>query len=213
MPKITVHHLNNSKSQRILWVLEELGLDYDIVFYKRELGFAPPVMRKIHPLGKAPTVVIDGKVMAESGAIVQYLVGRFGAGKLAPDPASDDYGHYLEMLHYAEGSASMPVVFPLFLGAFGVQSEAFQTYAQAQIALQLDYIASCLEGRDFLVGNRFSAADLQLAFILQTARALGALEGRPALLDYVARLEARPAYKRAIEKGGPFDLSFGRQSG
>lgn len=211
MPKITVHHLNNSKSQRILWVLEELGLDYEIVFYRRNPGFAPPELRKIHPLGKAPAVEIDGAVMAESGAIVEYLVARHGAGQLAPDPSSKDYGHYLEMLHYAEGSASMPIVFPLFMGAFDVRNDAFQAYATSQIALQLDYIASLLEGRDYLVDNAFTAADLQLAFILQSARGQGFLEGRQTLLDYVSRLEARPAYRRAIEKGGPFDLSFGRQ--
>jgi len=210
MSKITVHHLNNSKSQRILWLLEELGLDYDIEFYQRASGFAPPEMRKIHPLGKAPAVEIDGKVMAESGAIVEFLVDRHGAGRLAPDRSSDDYGHYLEMLHYAEGSASMPVVFPLFLGAFGVESEAFQGYALSQIALQLDYVSGLLAGRDYLVGKDFTAADLQLAFILQTACGLGFLTGRQDLLDYLARLESRPAYQRAIEKGGPFDLSFGR---
>jgi glutathione S-transferase len=210
MSKITVHHLNNSKSQRVLWVLEELGLDYEIKFYQRNPGFAPPEMKQVHPLGKAPAVEIDDVVMAESGAIVEYLVDRHGAGKLAPDRASPHYGHYLEMMHYPEGSASMPVVFPLFIGAFGVQSEAFQGYAQQQIALQMDYISLLLKGREYLVDNKFSAADLQLAFILQTARGLGFLEGRQDILDYVARLEARPAYKRAIEKGGPFDLSFGR---
>jgi glutathione S-transferase len=210
MSKITVHHLNNSKSQRVLWVLEELGLDYEIKFYKRDPGFAPPEMKQVHPLGKAPAVEIDDVVMAESGAIVEYLVDRHGAGKLAPDRASPHYGHYLEMMHYPEGSASMPVVFPLFIGAFGVQSEAFQGYAQQQIALQLDYISLLLKDREYLVDNKFSAADLQLTFILQTARGLGFLQGRQDILDYVARLEARPAYKRAIEKGGPFDLSFGR---
>jgi len=148
--------------------------------------------------------------MAESGAIVELLAGRYGKGTLAPDPASDDYPHYLELLHYAEGSASMPVVFPLFLGAFQVQSEAFAGYAQQQIALQLDYVTGLLEGQDYLVGNRFTAADLQLAFILQTARGLGFLQGRDVLNAYLDRLEARPAYKRAIDKGGPFDLSFGR---
>jgi glutathione S-transferase len=210
MSKITVHHLNNSKSQRVLWVLEELGLDYEIKFYKRDPGFAPPEMKQVHPLGKAPAVEIDDVVMAESGAIVEYLVDRHGAGKLAPDRASPHYGHYLEMMHYPEGSASMPVVFPLFIGAFGVQSEAFQGYAQQQIALQMDYISLLLKDREYLVDNKFSAADLQLTFILQTARGLGFLQGRQDILDYVARLEARPAYKRAIEKGGPFDLSFGR---
>jgi glutathione S-transferase len=210
MSEITVHHLNNSKSQRILWLLEELGLDYEIKFYQRASGFAPPEMRAIHPLGKAPIVEIDGRAMAESGAIVEFLVDRHGAGRLAPDRASDDYGHYLEMLHYAEGSASMPVVMPLFLGAFAVQSEAFQGYAMAQIALQLDYISGLLADRDYLVGDGFTAADLQLSFILQTARGLGVLRDRQVLLDYLARLESRPAYIRAIEKGGPFDLSFGR---
>jgi glutathione S-transferase len=210
MSKITVHHLNNSKSQRVLWVLEELGLDYEIKFYKRDPGFAPPEMKQVHPLGKAPAVEIDDVVMAESGAIVEYLVDRHGAGKLAPDRASPHYGHYLEMMHYPEGSASMPVVFPLFIGAFGVQSEAFQGYAQQQIALQMDYISLLLKDREYLVDNKFSAADLQLTFILQTARGLGFLQGRQDILDYIARLEARPAYQRAIEKGGPFDLSFGR---
>jgi glutathione S-transferase len=212
MPDITVHHLDNSKSQRILWLLEELGLDYDIKFYKRVQGFAPPEMREIHPLGKSPSVEIDGRVMAESGAIVEYIVQRYGDGKLAPDPASGEYGQYLEMLHYAEGSASMPVVFPLFMGAFGVQNESFQAYAAAQIALHLDYISGVLAGRDYLLGDRFSAADLQLAFILQMARGQGALADRPELGAYLSRLEARPAYASAIEKGGAFDLSFGRQA-
>ena len=109
MPNITVHHLNNSKSQRVLWLLEELGLDYEIKYYKRDPGFAPPEMKLIHPLGKAPIVEIDGVVMAESGAIVEFLVDRHGGGKLMPDRASPQYGHYLEMMHYPEGSASMPV--------------------------------------------------------------------------------------------------------
>ena len=210
MSKITVHHLNNSKSQRILWVLEELGLDYEIKFYQRNPGFAPPEMKQVHPLGKAPAVEIDDVVMAESGAIVEYLVDRHGMGTLAPGRGSPHYGHYLEMMHYPEGSASMPVVFPLFIGAFGVQSEAFSGYAQQQIALQLDYISLLLKGRDYLIDNKFSAADLQLTFILQTARGLGFLEGRQDIQAYLTRLEARPAYQRAIEKGGPFDLSFGR---
>ena len=210
MSKITVHHLNNSKSQRVLWALEELGLDYEIVFYKRNPGLAPAEMKQVHPLGKAPAVVIDGVVMAESGAIVEYLVDRHGVGTLAPERSSLHYGHYLEMMHYPEGSFSMPVVFPLFIGAFGVQSEAFQGYAEQQIALQLDYVSGLLEGRDYLIENRFTAADLQIAFIVQTARGLGFLVGRQALLDYLDRLEARPTYKKAIEKGGPFDLSFGR---
>jgi glutathione S-transferase len=211
MPEIIVHHLNNSKSQRVLWLLEELGLDYEIKFYQRLQGLAPPELRQVHPLGKSPIVEIDGRVMAESGAIVEYLADRFGHGALAPERTSDHYGHYLEMLHYAEGSASMPVVFPLFMGAFGVESEAFQGYAMSQIALQLDYISGVLaSGGGYLIAGEFTAADLQLAFVLQTARGLGFLQVRADLLDYLDRLESRPAYKRAIEKGGAFDLSFGR---
>src|SRR5580698_6184800 len=110
MPTITVHHLNNSKSQRILWLLEELGLDYDVKFYQRQQGMAPPEMRAVHPLGKSPIVQIDGRVMAESGAIVEYLVDRFGNGSLAPSADADDFGDELDHLNYAEGSARMPVV-------------------------------------------------------------------------------------------------------
>jgi glutathione S-transferase len=210
MPKITVHHLNNSKSQRVLWALEELGLDYEIVFYKRNPGFAPPELKQVHFLGKAPVVEIDGKVMAESGAIVEFLVARWGKGRLAPEPDSADYGHYLEMLHYPEGSFSMPAVWPLFFGAFQVENPGFIAYADQQIASQLDYVSKLLQPTGWLVGSDFTAADLQIAFILQTCRGLGRLEGRPGLQAYLAKLEARPAYQRAVERGGPFDLSFGR---
>lgn len=209
MPEIVVHHLNNSKSQRILWLLEELELPYGIKFYQRQQGLAPPEMRAVHPLGKSPIVEIDGRAMAESGAIVEFLVERHGGGRLAPDRNASEYGLYLELLHYSEGSASMPVVFPLFLGAFGVESDVLRGYAEGQIALHLDYVTGLLGAGDYLVGNVFTAADLQLAFILQTARGLGYLAGRDRLAAYLDRLEARPAYIRAIEKGGAFDLRFG----
>ena len=206
---ITVHHLNNSRSQRILWLLEELGLEYEIVQHKRQpIGLAPAELKNIHPLGKAPIVEIDGYVMAESGAAVELITLRHGRGRLMPDPASRDYPRYIEMLHYPEGSASGPLSMTLFGRLFRVESQAYQSYVKGQVDLHLGYIAGLLEGREFLVGDQLSAADIQLTFTLQMARRSKLLEERAALLGYIARMEAREAYKRAIEKGGPFTLDL-----
>jgi glutathione S-transferase len=206
---ITVHHLNNSRSQRILWLLEELGLDYEIVQHKRQpIGLAPPELKAIHPLGKAPIVEIDGYVIAESGAAVELITLRHGRGKLMPDPASADYPRYLELLHYPESSASGPLSMALFGRLFRVESQAYQTYVKSQVELHLAYIASLLDGRQFLVGDHFSAADIQLTFTLQMARRSKLLEERADILSYIARMEAREPYKRAIEKGGAFTLDL-----
>lgn len=207
---IRLHHLNNSKSQRILWLLEELGLAYDIVFYKREPTLqAPAAMRAVHMLGKAPIVEVDGHVMAESGAVVEYLIHRHGAGRLAPAPTSPDYAHYLEMLQYPEGSANTPLFLGLIVRAMGLAQTPLAAYAQDQLALHLAYMNKLLEGRDYLLGSAFTGADIQLSFILLMAEAQGVLAGEPRLQAYVDRLRARPAFMRAIEKGGPFDLRFG----
>jgi glutathione S-transferase len=206
---ITVHHLNNSRSQRILWLLEELGLEYSIVQHKRQpIGTAPPELKAIHPLGKAPIVEIDGYHMAESGAAVELITLRYGRGKLMPDPASAEYPRYLEMLHYPEGSASGPLSMLLLSRLFRVESQTFQSYVKSQVELHLGYIASLLDGREHLVGNRFSAADIQLTFTMQMARRSKLLEAHPGISSYVARMEARPAYLRGIDKGGPFTLDL-----
>jgi glutathione S-transferase len=206
---ITVHHLNNSRSQRILWLLEELGLDYQIVFHARQpIGLAPPELRTIHPLGKAPVVDIDGYVAAESGAAVELITLRHGRGKLMPDPESADYPRYLELLHYAEGSASLPLAMTMFGRVFRVESDAYKAYVKSQVDLHIGYMRGLLAGREYLVGNRFSAADIHLTFTLQMARRSKLLEAEPDLLGYIARMEQREPYKRAVDKGGPFTLEF-----
>lgn len=208
---IIVHHLNNSKSQRILWLLEELGLDYEIKAYKRlASGMAPPEMRNAHPLGKAPIVEIDGVTMAESGGVVQYVLERHGNGRLMPDRASPEYAKFLELLHYAEGSFSPPVIMVLLGNLMKVDNPAFNGMTENMVRTNLGFVESLLDSRDYLVGDEFTAADLQITFILQMASGQGLLDARPRLRAYVTRMEARPAYKRALERGGPFDVSFGR---
>jgi glutathione S-transferase len=206
---ITVHHLDNSRSQRILWLLEELELEYQIVFHKRQpIGLAPPELKGVHPLGKAPVVDLDGQVVAESGAALELITQRYGGGRLMPDPASAEYVRYVELLHYPEGSAAGPLGMLLFGRIFRVDNAGYNGYVASQVELHLDYIDGLLAGRELLIGEQLTAADIQLTFTLQQARRSKVLEQRPALLAYVARMEARDAYKRAIEKGGPFTLDI-----
>jgi glutathione S-transferase len=207
---ITVHHLDNSRSQRILWLLEELELEYAIIQYKRlPIGLAPPELKAVHPLGKAPVVDLDGQRVAESGAAVELIVQRYGGGRLAPASSSPDYVRYLEWLHYPEGSLSLPSSMALFGRVFRVDNPAYNAYVQSQIDLHLDYVTNTLAGREFLIGAGLTAADVQLTFSLQAARRSKLLAGRAALEDYIRRMEARAAYQRALDKGGPFTLQFG----
>jgi glutathione S-transferase len=207
---ITVHHLDNSRSQRILWLLEELELEYAIVHYKRSpIGVAPVELKAVHPLGKSPVVELDGTVIAESGAAVELIAQRFAGGRLALAPDAPDYARYIEWLHYPEGSLSLPCSMIMFARIFQIDHPAYQQYVQSQAALHLDYVEQTLTGRQFLVGTNLTAADIQLTFTLQAARRSKLLDGREHASAYVARMEARPAYQRAIEKGGPFTLKFG----
>jgi len=209
---ITVHHLDNSRSQRILWLLEELELEYSIVHYKRlPIGLAPPELQAVHPLGKSPIVELDGLRVAESGAAVELIIQRYGKGRLAPAaaPGSADYARYVEWLHYPEGSLSLPSSMAMFGRIFKVESVAYNAYVKSQVDLHIGYVASALTGREFLVGSELTGADIQLTFSLQAARRSKLLEGHAVLLQYVERMEARPAYQRGIEKGGPFTLKIG----
>ena len=206
---ITVHHLDNSRSQRILWLLEELELEYQIVFHKRHpIGLAPPELKSIHPLGKAPVVDLDGQLVAESGAAVELITQRYGNGRLMPDPSSADYVRYVELLHYPEGSAAGPLGMLLFGRIFRVDNAGYNAYVASQVELHLDYIDGVLAGRDFAIGSALTAADIQLTFTLKQARRSKVLDQRAHLLAYVARMEARDAYKRAVDKGGPFTLDI-----
>jgi glutathione S-transferase len=223
---ITVHHLNNSRSQRILWLLEELGLEYEIKPYQRDAKtmLAPPELRAVHPLGKSPVVTVksgDGDLtLAESGAIIEHLADRYGAGKLAPAFGSPERVRYLYWLHFAEGTAQPPLLLkllfdriksksPLFVRpvARAIANKALNTFVLPNIERNLDFMEGELRKAEWFTGNAFSAADIQMSFPLEAARMRGGLnESRPKLMDWLARIHARPAYKRAVERGGKYDL-------
>jgi glutathione S-transferase len=203
---LTVHHLNNSRSQRILWLLEEMGTPYEIAKYQRmsPLPMAPPELKEVHPLGKSPVITDGGKAIAESGAIVEYLIDRYGNGRFKPARGTDDYWKYVEWMHYAEGSAMFPLLLALFLGFLGDAGEPLRPHVDAQIALHLSYMENGLGGRRFFVGDDLTGADIQLLFVLEAAGSR--LAPYPGLVAYRDGMHARPAYPRAIEKGGPYQL-------
>ncbi len=220
---ITVHHLNNSRSQRVLWLLEELGLDYEIKAYQRDpkTMLAPPALRAVHPLGKSPVITEDGQTIAESGAIIEYLVERDGAGRFKPAAGTPEALRYRYWLHYAEGSAMPPLLLklifdrigsskmPFFIKpiAKGIAAKAKSSFVMPQINQHLDFMEGELATRDWFAGNEFTAADVQMSFPLEAATARGGLNAsRPKLMAWLARIHARPAYERALEKGGPYGI-------
>jgi glutathione S-transferase len=197
---LIVYHLNESRSQRVLWLLEELDLPHQIVRFQRDASRrAPPELAEIHPLGKAPVLRDGDLVLAESGAIVEYVVARYGNGRLAPGPGTAAFAEYLHWLHFAEGSAMLPLLLELFLGMGlipGGKDGMLGGFVAAELARQLDYVEGALGDKDYLLGA-FTAADLMMGFPLDLAERQGHLAGRERLLAYVARLRARPAYLRA----------------
>jgi glutathione S-transferase len=219
---ITVHHLNNSRSQRVLWLLEELGVEYEIKRYERDpkTMLAPPALRAVHPLGKSPVIVDGDLTLAESGAIIEYLVERCGAGRLVPAPGSRERLRYTYWLHYAEGSAMPPLLLKLVFTqiprapmpalvrpfvrriADGVRTR----FVEPQIKLHLDYLEAELKKSTWFAGSEFTAADIQMSFPLEGAASRGGLDAsRPALWDFLQRIHARPGYQRALERGGPYE--------
>ncbi|HEY3812794.1 MAG TPA: glutathione S-transferase [Caulobacteraceae bacterium] len=207
---IVVHHLENSRSQRILWLLEELGLKYELRRYARDpqTRLAPPELKAVHPLGKSP-VITDGKLtIAESGAIIEYLILRYGKHRLMPSEHGADFVSYLQWMHYAEGSAALPLLLALYVGRLGEAGAPLQPRIQSEIANHFSYIEGALKGRDYLVGARLSGADIQISFILEAADARGRLKDLPNAARYLSAMQSRPAYKRALERGGPYDLKF-----
>lgn len=201
---ITVHHLTFSRSTRILWLLEEMGEPYNLVTWHRDAKTmrAPQAMRNVHPLGKAPTIVDGERVIAESGAIIEYLVATYGAGRFGPAPGEPDWPVYLEWLHFAESSAMLGIIMRMMGGRDGLPRHA-AAYADESIDLALSAIEHALENRDYLVGNALTGADVQIQYVVESAIHFGLLGERPALTAYNDRLMSRPAYLRAVEKGGP----------
>lgn len=206
---ITVHHLNDSRSQRILWLLEELGLPYEIKHYQRDATtrLAPPELTAIHPLGKSPLITDGDRTIHESGAIIDYLIRRHGGGRLQPDPQSADYDAYQQWMHYAEGSAMLPLMLSLYVSRLGEAGAPLQPRIQSETANHLGYVDRALAGREFLVGDSLTGADVQLGFVGEAARAFGRNAGYPNLAAWVDRLQARPAYQAALERGGAYSYA------
>ena len=220
---ITVHHLNNSRSQRVLWLLEELGLAYEIKRYQRDPAsmLAPPELRKVHPLGKSP-VITDGELtIAESGAIIDYLVETYGGGRLIPPAGTPARLRHRYWMHYAEGSAMPPLLLKLVFDRVESSPAPFfvrpvvravarrvkRGFIEPQLALHLDYLEGELAKSLWFAGDELTSADIQMSFPLEAAAARGGLDARrPRLMAFLDRIHARPAYQRAIERGGELKL-------
>lgn len=205
---IKVHHLNASRSHRILWLLEELGLEYEIVKYQREKTMlAPKSLRAIHPLGKSPVVEEDGRVMAESGAIIELLTERHAPGRLAPERGTEAYERYIYWLHYAEGSAMPPLLLKLVLSKMGPLGWPARGFVDSQLKTHLDFMESELGRFQYFAGDDVTSADIQMSFPLEAAASRAGLDAsRPNLMRFLARIHERPAYRRAVERGGELRL-------
>lgn len=203
---LTVHHLNNSRSQRVIWLLEELGTEYEIKNYARnsETNLAPPELLEVHPLGKSPVITDGEHTIIESGAIIDYIVRHHGHGKLVPAKDTVAYESYLQWMHYAEGSAMLPLMLKMYTGRLPDGGEALQPRINSELDNHLGFMNRALENQDWFVGNSFSAADIQLSFVPQVGKLLYGLDNFPKLQSFLDRIHARPAYKRALERGGPY---------
>jgi len=203
---IIVHHLENSRSQRVLWLLEELGLDYEIVRYERDKKtmLAPPALARVHPLGKAPVIEDEGRVFAETGAIVDYIVEK-AEGRLGPSANRDSVLRYRHFLHYAEGSMMPPLFGLLICNRMGLLGRRPKQAILKMFGRHLDWLESELGTRDWFAGDEFTAADIMMSFPLEAARHRAGLgPDRPNLTDWLERIHARPAYSEALRKGGPY---------
>jgi glutathione S-transferase len=221
---ITVHHLNDSRSQRVLWLLEELALPYEIKHYQRDSKtmLAPPELRAVHPLGKSPVITDGEATVAESGAIIEYLLDRYGNGRLRPAPGTPEFLQYRYWLHFAEGSAMSPLLMklvfdkvasspmPFFVKpiARGISAQVLKSFVMPNIVRQLDFMEGELAQRAWFAGSEFSAADIQMSFPLEaSAQRAGLDASRPKLHDWLQRIHARPAYRKALQRGGPYSFA------
>ena len=221
---ITVHHLNNSRSQRVLWLLEELGLPYDIRKYQRDAQtmLAPPELLRVHPLGKSPVITDDGVTVAESGAIIEYLIERYGNGRLAPAIGTPERLRWRYWLHFAEGTAMSPLLLKLIFDripqapmpffvkpiARSICAKVLERMVEPNLKRQLDFMEAELGRSEWFAGNDFSAADIQMSFPVEaSAQRAGLDASRPKLMAFLKRIHARPAYRQALERGGPYSFA------
>ena len=221
---LTVHHLNNSRSRRVLWLLEELGVPYEIKRYERDpkTMLAPPELRAVHPLGKSPVITDAGQTIAESGAIIEYLVDKYGEGSgLKPAAGTPERLRYTYWLHYAEGSAMPPLLLKLVAQRIGTAPMPFfakpiarkiaatlqSSFINPQLKLHFGYMDNELSKTGWFAGDTFTAADVQMSFPLEAGSARAGMKGRtPAIDDFLQRIHARPAYQRALERGGVYEI-------
>ncbi len=203
---IIVHHLNNSRSQRILWLLEELELPYEIRHYQRDpvTNLAPEALLSVHPLGKSPLIEDDGHVIFESGAIVEYLCERLGGDSLIPERGTDAHVRYLEFLHFAEGSAMTPILLNLYTARLGEAAAPLHARISQQLDSHFAFMEDSLAATGWFVGDSLTAADIMMSFPAEAAVKMGQAANRPHLTAYVEKIHARPAYQTALEKGGPY---------
>lgn len=219
---ITVHHLNNSRSQRVLWLLEELGCRYEVKRYERDTKtmLAPPALKAIHPLGKSPVISDGDNTIAETGAIIEYVLERYGSGRLVPPAGSKEKMRYTYWLHYAEGSAMTPLLLKLIftripMNAPGlmkgivktVMAEAQERLSDPQIRMHLDYWDTELSKSEWFAGDQFTAADIIMSFPLEAAAARADGKSRPMIKAFLDRIHTRRAYQDALKKGGPYDYA------
>jgi glutathione S-transferase len=219
---VVVHHLNNSRSQRVLWLLEELGVPYEVKRYERDAKtmLAPPTLTAIHPLGKSPVIVDGDATVAESGAIIEYLVDQYGQGRLTSPAGTPQRLRYTYWLHYAEGSAMTPLLlklvfdrvaanpapWPISAIARRISATVTQAFIGPNLKRHLDFIEAELGAHAWFAGEQFTAADVQMSFPLEIAVARAGLDaGRPKTMAFLERIHARDAYQRALERGGKYD--------
>jgi glutathione S-transferase len=207
---LTLHHLNDSRSQRIVWLLEELGAPYEMKKYQRDAQtrLAPPELKAVHPLGKSP-VIVDGDVkIAESGAVVDYIIRRYGKGAMMPARDSADFEAYNEWLHYSEGSAMLPLMLNLYVSRLKEAGAPLHPRIDSELANHLGYVEGALQGKQFFVGDALTGADIQMSFVGEMAKAFGKLDAYPNLKAWLERMHARPAFKRSVEKGGAYRFAI-----
>ncbi|WP_120512170.1 glutathione S-transferase family protein [Photobacterium salinisoli] len=198
---ITLHHLNKSRSKRIIWLLEELGVNYQIVPYQRDSAtfLAPPELKAVHPLGKSPVIEDDGLIVTESGAITEYLIDKYGEGKLAPERGTADYVAYQQWMHFAESSAILPLLLKMFVDKDGCETNFLAGYAEGEIANVMAYVDQSLAGKRYLVGDSLTGADIMMSFIVEILHTSGALAHFPHIAAYAQQLVTHPAYLKSNE--------------
>ncbi len=222
---LTVHHLNNSRSQRVLWLLEELGVPYEIQKYQRDAKtmLAPPELTRVHPLGKSPVVTDDGITVAESGAIIEHLLAAHGGGRLVPPAGTEERRRFTYWLHFAEGSAMPPLLLKLIFDRIGsgqgmpffvkpiarsIAAKVKALMIEPNLKRQLDFMEGELARSEWFAGSQFSAADIQMSFPVEAAAMRAGLDAsRPKLFTFLKKIHARPAYRRALERGGPYSFA------